>query len=570
LAALAGAAALALPAAPAAAVVVNSPGGPVSYLPLNGAAPARGPLHASVPTGSPPLEYHGGPVMHSQTSYAIFWAPSGYSFPSGYTTAIEEFLEDVAADSGQPSNVYSVSAQYTDGSGRATYDDAYGGSVVDTHAYPTSGTCPTYSGFGESFTACISDEKLKAEVESVATAQGWPSGLGAEYYVVLPPHAGSCFDAAGNSCFDVEYCAYHGHSSGGRVYANISYSPGDPSGCGVGEYPNGHANGNVDDTLSSLSHEANESITDPLLNAWFDSEGFENGDECRNTPFGEDYGPALGGSSGSLFNEEIGAGHYYLQQEWSNDIDDCAQRVEPATAVITDPGEVAPGESVQFDGSESVPGSGGIAAYEWDFGDGQTGSGEMPQHTFAGAGHFEVTLTVEDDGGFTSSTSRQVTVALPQHELTVALAGSGSGSVSGTGIACPGTCSHIYPAGESVALTAVPAAGSTFSGWSGGGCGGSGACAVTMSADRSVTATFTAASGGGGGGGGDGGGGEGGSTQPTGTVSAPSPAGTSPSSAPPATPPPATAPLKCRAGQKKVRVHGKAVCRKPRKHRHHR
>src|SRR5882757_7746496 len=183
-----------LSAAPAGAVVVNSENGRVSYLPLNEVTiPGAAPIHASVPTGEPPLEYHGGPVMHSQTSYAIFWAPSGYIFPSGYATAIEEFLQNVAVDSGKTSNVYSVSAQYTDGTGHATYSDTYGGAFADTHAYPTVGTCPTYSGFGESFTACISDAKLEAEVDLVAGEHGLPTGLGAEYYMVLPPHAGSCF-----------------------------------------------------------------------------------------------------------------------------------------------------------------------------------------------------------------------------------------------------------------------------------------------------------------------------------------------------------------------------------------
>ena len=39
-------------------------------------------------------------------------------------------------------------------------------------------------------------------------------------------------------------------------------------------------------------------------------------------------------------------------------------------------------------------------------------------------------------------------------------------------------------------LTATPAAGSSFTGWSGDLCTGTGSCVLTMSADRSVTATF--------------------------------------------------------------------------------
>jgi hypothetical protein len=410
-------AALAVCATPAGAVVTNTANGRVGYLPLNGSASAQAaaPKGFTEPTGEPPLIYHDGPVMHSQTSYAIFWAPSGYTFPAGYTAAIEGFLENVATDSGKPSNVYSVSAQYTDGTGHATYSDTFGESTTDTNAYPTSGTCPTYKGV-ETFTACISDAKLEAEVESVVNAQGWPDGLEAEYYVVLPPHAGSCFEAAGKQCFDKQFCAYHSFSEPSEdIYANISYSPGDVLGCGVDEYPNGHANGNVDDTLSSLSHEANEAITDPKLNAWFDEEGFEDGDECRNSS--DDFGPPLGGSSGTLFNQAIGAADYYLQQEWSNDVNDCAQRVTPAKPAIADPAPIYEGESASFDGSGSVPGAGGIVSYEWNFGDTGTAAGPTPSHTYATTGTFTVTLTVKDDGEFAYATAREVTVTTPPAKL---------------------------------------------------------------------------------------------------------------------------------------------------------
>jgi outer membrane protein assembly factor BamB len=75
--------------------------------------------------------------------------------------------------------------------------------------------------------------------------------------------------------------------------------------------------------------------------------------------------------------------------------------------------------------------------------------------------------------------------------LAVKRAGSGSGTVQGPAIACPGTCSASYPAGTKVTLTATPGAGSGFGGWSGGGCAGiATACTVTVSANTTVTATF--------------------------------------------------------------------------------
>ncbi len=72
--------------------------------------------------------------------------------------------------------------------------------------------------------------------------------------------------------------------------------------------------------------------------------------------------------------------------------------------------------------------------------------------------------------------------------LTITKAGTGTGSVTCDG----GACAAKYAKGTKVALAASAASGSTFSGWSGGGCSGTGGCTVTVEADTTVTATFTA------------------------------------------------------------------------------
>jgi hypothetical protein len=76
--------------------------------------------------------------------------------------------------------------------------------------------------------------------------------------------------------------------------------------------------------------------------------------------------------------------------------------------------------------------------------------------------------------------------------LTVTEAGSGTGTVTSapTGIACQPMCSASFASGQVVALTATAAEGSTFGGWSGGGCNGTGGCSVTVTAATAVTATF--------------------------------------------------------------------------------
>jgi hypothetical protein len=83
---------------------------------------------------------------------------------------------------------------------------------------------------------------------------------------------------------------------------------------------------------------------------------------------------------------------------------------------------------------------------------------------------------------------------LPAFALTVTPAGSGGGTVTSTnppgGIGCGIDCVEAYPAGTAVTLQAQQDDVSLFAGWSGGGCGGTGACTVTVSQATTVTATF--------------------------------------------------------------------------------
>lgn len=106
-----------------------------------------------------------------------------------------------------------------------------------------------------------------------------------------------------------------------------------------------------------------------------------------------------------------------------------------------------------------------------------------------GAGPCE--LTMDEDREVTA------TFELEPEEFTLAVskAGSGQGTVSSSpaGISCGSTCAAPFEEGAEVTLTATPASGSAFSGWS-GACTGTGACKVTMTEARAVSATFSAES----------------------------------------------------------------------------
>ena len=92
----------------------------------------------------------------------------------------------------------------------------------------------------------------------------------------------------------------------------------------------------------------------------------------------------------------------------------------------------------------------------------------------------------EDQGLLVGESSPIVTLDISKN-------GTGSGRVSDllTGIQCGPICSTSLAAGASLTLTATPAMGARFSGWSGGGCMGIGTCQLSnVASDQTVTATF--------------------------------------------------------------------------------
>ena len=107
---------------------------------------------------------------------------------------------------------------------------------------------------------------------------------------------------------------------------------------------------------------------------------------------------------------------------------------------------------------------------------------------------YAYTVTAVDFGGLESDPSDEAsaTPATPVQRYTLTVTAPANGTIAGSGIAC-GTggsdCTETYDSGTVVPLAATPASGYTFGGWT-GACTGTGACSVTMTAARTVGATF--------------------------------------------------------------------------------
>jgi hypothetical protein len=249
-----------------------------------------------------PVTYHGGPVMHTNKTYTIYWNPTGYTMASSYRSLINRYFVDVAAASGLTSNVYYSDTQYYGpGAVHILYSSTYGGTYNDTHAFPATNGCALVSGM----TKCLSDPQLRTEISRVIALNGWVANASTQFFIFTPNHVRSCF---GSSCSFTSFCAYHSYY-GNVIYANQPYAYAVPSACGINYAtstpPNGFA---VDSTLSVASHEHKEAITDPHLNAWYDSSGNETSDKCAWT-----FGTITAG------HNQLIHGHYYiLQRSWSN------------------------------------------------------------------------------------------------------------------------------------------------------------------------------------------------------------------------------------------------------------
>jgi hypothetical protein len=222
---------------------------------------------------SPDMTYHGGVIMPTANTEAIFWGTSWQQYSGDKMIGMDTWYTGFNG-----SNYAKASDEYTGTNGQVGAATSYIGHVVDYS--PSTG--------GGSTSAIL------GEVCKVITNPD-PSGNG--YYAVYTD------TPRGNA----SYCAYHsvGTCGGQRVqFAFFFDLDGDP-GCDPQDTSGKHSQGLA--AIANVSgHELSEARTDPASpGAWYDSRGQENGDKCAWT-FGA---PLVTFSNGTQWK---------IQGEWSN------------------------------------------------------------------------------------------------------------------------------------------------------------------------------------------------------------------------------------------------------------
>jgi hypothetical protein len=278
---------------------------------------ATGPTENRVCQGcTPPLLPGDRTVMGTastpgeNTQYAIYWTGEG-AIPSSYQATINAYLTDVAAASGSITNVYSTDNQYTGASSYLSHFTS-ANAILDTNS-TTRGCTPD-----PSYSECLTDAQVEQEILNVINARNLAAtvDMAHMFLMFLPPGVEIC--ATTNTCSASVFCGYHSGfqfspSSPIVLYSAMPYAT--LQGCASGQQPNGdpYADGEID----TLSHEVNETITDPLGSSWADSGGNEDGDECSNI-YGTPFGTQTDTANSTQYNQVINGHRYYTQEEFSN------------------------------------------------------------------------------------------------------------------------------------------------------------------------------------------------------------------------------------------------------------
>jgi hypothetical protein len=308
--------------------------------------------------------------MPSSKTYAVYWlapgchfetACSGSGAPNSTDTNYERVVNSYFQKVGNTS-FYDILTQYSVSSPTPytiANSSTFGGSCVDTTPYASVG-----GGHHGTPGDPLLDSDIEAELANAISVcnLGNPDTMSSptvEFFIYTGLDVESCFDSSHNDCSatdtngNADYCAYHSYSNLPGVGINAIYAnmPDMSSRCNSGSSPNGDSY--ADNLINLTSHEHFESVSDPYLNAWYDSNQQEIGDKCV-WQFGVRPSDVTLNGSG-----------FYLQEEFSNGSSSVVPPAPCSNETLSanpSTSQVSLGSSVTFTISARC---GGIPMYAW-------------------------------------------------------------------------------------------------------------------------------------------------------------------------------------------------------------
>lgn len=235
--------------------------------------------------------YNGGPVMLGTPNVNLIWYGDWSSYASTQSL-VDNFVSSLGG-----SGWYNINSTYYNGSGQHVSNSlALAGSSNDTNGY-TSG-------------ATITDQGILDIVRSAYSTID-PNGI----YLVLT-------DPTLHQAEDHQACGWHSNSNYFASSDNVKFGwigglLSQTSSCSIQTANSPNSNPLGDAMVNIIAHEISETVTDPNLNAWWDSNsssptyGNENADMGAWT-----FGTTYTASNGSTANVTVGTNNYLLQQDW--------------------------------------------------------------------------------------------------------------------------------------------------------------------------------------------------------------------------------------------------------------
>lgn len=241
------------------------------------------------------IYYHGGPVMAGTVNLYFIWYGNFVNGPKpSDSMTTQDLLTSLFAAGGLGGSPYAkINSTYTD-----TAHTVTGNFVLAEWAND-------YYSHGKQ----LSDTAVAAVVSAAISSRVLPKDTNGVYFVLTSS------DVTETSGFCTQYCGWHSRATIGGSDIKIAFvgnADRCPSACEEqAKSPNGDSG--ADAMASIMAHETNEAISDPDLNAWYDTKGEENGDKCAWK-----WGPVKGTLGNGAYNITVAAHNWLIQMNWEN------------------------------------------------------------------------------------------------------------------------------------------------------------------------------------------------------------------------------------------------------------
>jgi hypothetical protein len=239
------------------------------------------------------INYHGGPVLHGDVPIYVIWYGNWTNGPKASDSQTTVNLIDAFLGGLGGSALELVNTTYGDNTANVSGSLHLQSQVFDTGSQGTN----------------LSNSRLTNIISHQLTTGGLPTDSTGVYLVLTSSNISE-------RGFCTQFCGFHtAQTINGKdiKWAFVGNVDKCPSGCEIQFPTSPNGDSGADGMANTLSHEIEEAISDPDLNAWFDSNGQENGDKCNFN-----FGVTLIAGNGSQFNQTFGGHNWMLQQNWRN------------------------------------------------------------------------------------------------------------------------------------------------------------------------------------------------------------------------------------------------------------